>query len=522
MSTISDLLSDHNQSKAVKAYILARVSSKEQEDNFSLTAQIKNLESYCASKNLTIARSIQLVESSTKGERNEFNAIIKEILKSNELIAIVVDCVDRLQRSFKETVILGDLVKQGKIELHFRRENMIINRDSNSMQYLMWNFAVMMAEAYVLQLAENVKRGNKEKFSRGEWAGKAHFGYYNGPNAQNKPWIYVDESKREFINWLFEAYASNNWSMRMLAEESIKRGFMVASTKNRHKTSTVEQILKQPFYCGIMRRNGKEAFHAYESIITQSLFYKVQDVLVEKSKKKQKNNSIPYIFNHVFRCEKCNGAVVGTNPKAGFIYYRCSNAKCENYKSNKSEVQLLDQIENLFSKFKLTDEQIDMIVEELKKSVESKNKFQIDTINALTDEKKIILNRIDKMYLDKLDDGITQEMYDKLSKQMQLQIRDIDVELSKHTSGNENFYITAERVLKVCSKAPKLFKNASISERQNILKLISYNSTVDGSNYALNLREPFNLIFNFSSCPSWHGRKESNHRQRFWRPLFYH
>ncbi len=511
MSTISDLLSDHSQSKAVKAYILARVSSKDQEDNNSNPAQERALTEYCKHKNLEIIEVVRLVESSTK-DRTIFNKLIEKIKKQGEKVALVVETVDRLQRSFKESIILDELRKNDKLDIHFRREGLILNNSSNSADLLRWDMGVMFARSYVLQLSDNVKRGNKEKFIRGEWASKAPFGYVNGPNAQNRPWIYVDETKREFIVWLFEAYASNNWSMRMIAEEAIKRGFMVASSKNRHKTSTVEQILKQPFYCGKMIRSGREAFHVYETIITQKLFYKVQDVLAEKSRKKQKNNSIPYIFNHVFRCQKCNGAIVGINPKAGFIYYRCSNAKCENYKSNKSEVELLAYIEKLFSKFPLTDELVDMIVAKLKDSVESKNKFQIDTLNALNSEKKIILNRIDKMYLDKLDASITQEMYDKLSKQMQLQIRDIDVELSKHTSGNENFYITAERVLRVCCKAPKLFKNASVSERQNILKLISYNSAADGSNYALNLREPFAQIFNFSSCPVWHGRKESNHR----------
>jgi hypothetical protein len=98
----------------------------------------------------------------------------------------------------------------------------------------------------------------------------------------------------------------------------------------------------------------------------------------------------------------------------------------------------------------------------------------------------------------------------------------MDVAISRLTSSQENFYITAESVLNLVSRAKELFELATTSEKQNILKLISYNSKGDGSNYSLNLQEPFATLFNFSGRPLWHGWKESNPHQRFWRPSFYH
>lgn len=62
----------------------------------------------------------------------------QEIEQSNEPIALVVDTVDRLQRSFRESVQLDDLRKAGKLEIHFYRENLVINKDSNSADLLRW------------------------------------------------------------------------------------------------------------------------------------------------------------------------------------------------------------------------------------------------------------------------------------------------------------------------------------------------------------------------------------------------
>lgn len=50
--------------------------------------------------------------------------------KQKETIAVLVDAVDRLQRSFKETPLLEELRVSGKIELHFIRENLKISKDT--------------------------------------------------------------------------------------------------------------------------------------------------------------------------------------------------------------------------------------------------------------------------------------------------------------------------------------------------------------------------------------------------------
>lgn len=111
----------------MKAVILARVSTEMQEDGFSLDAQLDRLRRYCERYNLDIIQEYNITESSTKGKRPQFNEMLTFVKKQRERIAVVVDAVDRLQRSFKETPILNDLIEQGKIELHFLREAMVVN-----------------------------------------------------------------------------------------------------------------------------------------------------------------------------------------------------------------------------------------------------------------------------------------------------------------------------------------------------------------------------------------------------------
>src|SRR5690349_6699095 len=115
----------------MKAVILARISSKEQKEGHSLDAQVRNLRLYAERKNLKIVKEYTLIESSTKRNRPEFNEMIYFIKSQKEKMALIVDTVDRLQRSFKETPILNDLMQQNVLELHFVKEGNVLSKDAN-------------------------------------------------------------------------------------------------------------------------------------------------------------------------------------------------------------------------------------------------------------------------------------------------------------------------------------------------------------------------------------------------------
>lgn len=59
----------------MKAIILARVSTKEQEDGHSIAAQVQRLKEYCIRKEMDVIKVVELVESSTRGDRKNFDSI---------------------------------------------------------------------------------------------------------------------------------------------------------------------------------------------------------------------------------------------------------------------------------------------------------------------------------------------------------------------------------------------------------------------------------------------------------------
>ena len=93
----------------MKCIILARVSSKEQEENNSIPSQIRRLNEYTERNNLEILKTFRIVESSLKSNRTQFNEMLKFVKQQKKTIAIITDTIDRIQRSFRESNILEEL-----------------------------------------------------------------------------------------------------------------------------------------------------------------------------------------------------------------------------------------------------------------------------------------------------------------------------------------------------------------------------------------------------------------------------
>ncbi len=73
----------------------------------------------CRAEGFRIHEVLEITESSTTDTCKKFDLIIKTIKASKEPVALIADTIDRVQRNFKELIILGDLLKEGKLQIHY-------------------------------------------------------------------------------------------------------------------------------------------------------------------------------------------------------------------------------------------------------------------------------------------------------------------------------------------------------------------------------------------------------------------
>jgi site-specific DNA recombinase len=310
----------------MKAIILARVSSKEQEDGQSIPAQVRRLREYADRQKLTIIHEFQITESSTKESRKEFEKIINLIVKSKECIALIADTVDRVQRGFKESVFIERLLREGKMELHFLRDRLVLDKNSNSTDIMRWDMSVMFAKSYVLQLSDNVKRSLEQARKEGVRANLAPIGYLNVKDKEGNKDIIPDPDQRHLIVKIFEMYATGNYSIREITDQMKELGL-----KNKQggfvSHSKIADALKDSFYYGVMKAKGELYPHRHEPIISYELFEKVQEVREGHNKKPFQYVAKPFIFRGMITCGHCGCLVSPEMKKSKYVYYSCTNAK---------------------------------------------------------------------------------------------------------------------------------------------------------------------------------------------------
>lgn len=350
-----------------EAVIFARVSSEKQEKGASIDAQKESVYEYCKNKGLKIIKEFIITESTIRGERKQYKEMLKFVASRTKKTAIVVNCVDRLQRSYKGTPILDDLRKKGLIEVHFLKENLILSKDSRGIDILFWNMCVLMANSYILSLSDNVRRSLEYNWSQGKWQSLAPIGYLNQKDKHGKSIIVIDEERAPIIKRLFEEYATGLHTAQSLLILACKLGLTAKETYSEEtpqrkrfiSRTKIYEILRNPFYAGIMCVKGKLMPHIHGKIIDKKLYDKVQQIMDAKGmeseihKHQQKYKVKKFAFRGIVLCGRCHHLMspdckTKTNGKQ-YTYLRCYN-KCGQMPIN--ETILLKQLETeVFAKF---------------------------------------------------------------------------------------------------------------------------------------------------------------------------
>jgi len=482
----------------MKAIILARVSTEDQmTEGHSIPAQLEKAREYVRRKGFEIKSEYQFDESSIKDHRIKFELVIDEIKQVNEKVALIVETVDRLQRSFKESVLLDGFRKQGKLEIHFIRENLVIHEDSNSSEIQRWDLAVFLAKSYVLQISDNVKRSIEHKLKNGERPGQAPIGYVNTRTEDDKCWIEPHPFKSKVIQRIFEWYATGAFSMDQVSQK-VKEDFNLALPKGR-----IDFILKEPFYYGLNRHKDRLYPHRYQTIISKDLFDKVQAIKTGFHKKPFKYAGLPYLYRGLIRCGKCGCAYTPEKKKGKYIYYHCTeyHGKC-NTKWLREE-EITKQFTDYLDKIHIPDKIVASISKLLKESHQGKVEYYNTVSTDMKTQYDVLQKRIEKMYEDKLDGSITESFYNKKLIEYRSEQSNIETKLKNLREADTNYYTTAIYLLNLANKAPAIFKRSEPDIKRQLIKIVLQNPVINDVTLYATYRSPFSIFAKGASCHNW-------------------
>jgi DNA invertase Pin-like site-specific DNA recombinase len=381
------------------------VSSKEQEQGFSIPAQLRLLCEYAQHHGYTVVEEFTDVETAKRTGRTAFTEMLAYLRKHN-LHTVLVEKTDQLYRNIKDWVTIDEL----GLELHFVKENVILTPESRSSEKFMHGIKVLMAKNYIDNLSEETKKGMLEEARSGLWPSYAPIGYTNTTGPDGKRIITPDPNTAPVITQLFEWFATGTLSLKTLAAKARNDGLRLDDQK-LHK-SLLHHILRKRLYSGDFDWDGKTYHGTHQALVSKATWERVQELLDAKTRRKKMSHDFTY--SGIINCGHCGCQLVAELKKGKYVYYRCTNGKNTDCPEPYTREEVITtRLTTILGELVVPKPITDWLRAALQQTDVTETRAREQALQQAQAAYDRINDRINAMYLDKLDAKITTEYYDQ-------------------------------------------------------------------------------------------------------------
>ncbi|MCI7812715.1 MAG: recombinase family protein [Lachnospiraceae bacterium] len=322
------------------AYV--RVSTTDQIE-FSPDSQIKKITEYADSHRMVLPKQYIFLDEGLSG-RNAQNrpAFMKMIgmarQKPRPFDVILLWKFSRFARNRQDSILYKSMLrKECGIEVISITEQ--LSQDPTAI--LIEALLEAMDEYYSVNLAQEVRRGMNEKFSRGGVVSIPPFGYKMGENK-----FEPDEEKAALVRKIYQDFLGGK-SCRQIAAHLNEMGVRT-NRGNRFESRNIEYILENPTYTGKMRRsqngsNRAKRFYGteqvtivngtHEPIIPEEMFQKAQERMRSRNKmgrshRETSASGTDFMLRGLVRCGSCGAVLTRTEKGKALQCHKYTKGQC--------------------------------------------------------------------------------------------------------------------------------------------------------------------------------------------------
>jgi site-specific DNA recombinase len=409
---------------------------------------------------------------------------------------LLVEKTDRLYRNLKDWVTVDEL----DVEMHFPKEGVVLSRESRSSEKFMHGIKVLMAKNYIDNLSEEARKGMTEKPEQGIWPTKTPLGYKNVTGPDGKKIIVVDTALAPIVARLFDWYARGDISLKEAARKAHASGLLYPKSGAKVPLSTVHTILRNRLYTGWYGWNGKLIQGKHEALVSVEAWERVQRALDGRFGKKAKRGRHDFAFSGLIACHACGCAVVGEIKKERYVYYHCTGYadKCKGNPDScrrkyVREENLEAQFTDLLGRLKFDDEVLEWVRDALHASHADERREHEEAIKRHQTEYKRLQDRINAMYVDKLDGLVDTAFYEKMSNQWREGQNRCQREIDGHQAADKSYKDEGVALLDLARNAQRLFAVQEPREKRRLLNFLLSNCSWEDGEVVATFRQPFDM-----------------------------
>lgn len=318
-----------------KAAIYIRVSSRMQEDGFSMEAQHDILMDLIEKKGLHLYKVYSDPAVSAKTFKRPGVQMMLQDMKDKKFDTILVHKLDRLSRNQGDLYGFIQLINKLDVRLIIAAQGSeeIDTRSPMGKAFLM--FSGIWAEIYLDNLREETLKGLTKKAQKGgRHMSRPPLGYTFDSDLS----LVVVEEEAKLVREVFHLYLSgmgrNKIAQHMNTFSRMKEGGKWAAKE-------IKTLLTNHTYAGYNHfkpanwEDNKRIINKgdHEPIVTQEEFEKAQKMIKRKSTGEMSNNSYLYAYSGILQCGKCNSNFNGNSTRqkmADGSYRRYKGYRCHN------------------------------------------------------------------------------------------------------------------------------------------------------------------------------------------------
>ena len=123
-----------------------------------------------------------------------------------------------------------------------------------------------------------------------------------------------------------------------------------------------------------------------------------------------------------------------------------------------------------------------------------------ERINSLKTQKQKLRERIDALYIDKLDNKISEEFWLERHNKWTQDLLKIQNNITAYEKANINFIEMGAKFLKICNEVVDLYKIADNNEKRELLNYVLQNFSMNGENLSYEYKKPFDIFAKGLNC----------------------
>lgn len=368
-------------------------------------------------------------------------------------------------------------------------------------------FKAVFNDMYAKDISKKIIASLRTKQKEGKWVGGcAPLGYMKDPNDKNH--LIINEDEAWIVRKIFDLALSGLSTFKIKTELEREKIPTCTNLRSDNRTShssdakmnlwslkTIKGILTNELYTGDLVQNRRRKINykikktisnkkedwiivkgTHERIVTREEFDIVNKTIIKNYQPNTKKQV--RLLDGLLVCYECKHRIGVCSPRSdnGKTYIVCNyyrrNSKsglCTSHGFNydKLENEVLRKVKEVcfstLDKNRLNEEQKKLNLSKLKnKYFKLKEKLESDIDN--------IKIKLDKMYIDKLEEKITEDMYDRIREKYMKEMSTITKELE-----DVNEYLGSKEEIDYsayCEKAIDEFINMKNIDRSVLLKLI--------------------------------------------------